>query len=79
MNHHSLMVYGDLAAYMPSGLDKETLDFINSGVGRQKVMWGTNGFGLKRGKQEILGMDWKDETKANVLRNNAVRFLGLEG
>jgi hypothetical protein len=71
-------VYGDLAAYMPSGLDKETLDFINSGVGRQKVMWGTNGFGLKRGKQEILGMDWKDETKANVLRNNAVRFLGLE-
>jgi predicted TIM-barrel fold metal-dependent hydrolase len=71
-------VYGDLAAYMPSGLDKETLDFINSGVGRLKVMWGTNGFGLKRGKQEILGMDWKDETKANVLRNNAVRFLGLE-
>jgi len=71
-------VYGDLAAYMPSGLDKDTLDFINSGIGRQKVMWGTNGFGLKRGKQEILAMDWKDETKANVLRNNALRFLGLE-
>jgi len=71
-------VYGDLAAYMPSGLDKDTLDFINSGVGRQKVMWGTNGFGLKRGKQEIMQMDWKDKTKVNVLRNNAVKFLGLE-
>ncbi len=51
-------------------LDKETLDFINSGVGREKVMWGTNGFGLARGKFEIMKMEgWKDITKANLLRN----------
>lgn len=72
-------VYGDIAAYMPKGLDPEYLKFINSGIGRSKVMWGTNGLGLKRGKQEILTMEgWKDETKENVLRNNALRFLGLE-
>ncbi len=72
-------VYGDIAAYMPSGLDKETLDFINSGVGREKVMWGSNGFGLARGKFEIMKMEgWKDITKANLLRNNAIKFLGLD-
>jgi hypothetical protein len=64
---------------MPSGLDKETLDFINSGVGRAKVMWGTNGFGLGRGKMEIMKMEgWKDITKANLLRNNAIDFLRLD-
>jgi len=72
-------VYGDIAAYMPSGLDKETLDFINSGVGRVKVMWGSNGFGLARGKMEIMKMEgWKDITKANLLRNNAIDFLRLD-
>jgi predicted TIM-barrel fold metal-dependent hydrolase len=72
-------VYGDIAAYMPSGLDKETLDFINSGIGRAKVMWGTNGFGLGRGKMEIMKMEgWKDITKANLLRNNAIDFLRLD-
>ncbi|SPD72122.1 Amidohydrolase family protein [uncultured Desulfobacterium sp.] len=72
-------VYGDIAAYMPSGLDKETLDFINSGVGREKVMWGSNGFGLARGKMEIMKMEgWKPQTKANLLRNNAIKFLGLD-
>lgn len=71
-------VYGDIAAYMPKGLDPEYLKFIDSGIGRSKVMWGTNGLGLKRGKKEIMEMDWKDETKINVLRNNALRFLGME-
>ena len=71
-------VYGDIAAYMPSGLDPEYLKFIDSGIGRSKVMWGTNGFGMKRGKQEILKMDWKDATKENLLRKNALRFMGME-
>ena len=71
-------VYGDIAAYMPKGLDPEYLKFINSGIGRSKVMWGSNGLGLRRGKQEILELDWKDETKINVLRNNALRFIGIE-
>ena len=49
------------------------------GRGREKVMWGTNGFGLDRGKFEIMKMEgWKDITKANLLRNNAIKFLGLD-
>ncbi|MDP2645647.1 MAG: amidohydrolase family protein [Desulfobacterales bacterium] len=72
-------VYGDISAYMPRGLDPEYLSFISSSRGRGKVMWGTNGLGLKRGKQEIMGMEWKDEAKKLVLRDNALRFLGIEG
>jgi len=72
-------VYGDIAAYMPKGLDPEYLKFMSGSRGRSKVMWGTNGLGLGRGKQEIMKMDWKDEAKKMILRDNALRFLGIEG
>lgn len=71
-------VYGDISAYMPENLDPELLSFIGSGKGNGKVMWGTNGLGLRHGKQSILKMDMKDKYKENILRNNAIRFLGLE-
>lgn len=71
-------VYGDISAYMPKSLDPELISFMSSGRGNTKVMWGTNGMGLKRGKQQILEMDMKEEYKKNILRDNALRFLGLE-
>ncbi len=71
-------VYGDISAYMPKSLDPELISFISSSRGNTKVMWGTNGLGLRRGKQQILEMDMKEEAKKNILRDNALRFLGLE-
>jgi uncharacterized protein len=71
-------VYGDISAYMPKSLDAELIEFISSKRGNSKVMWGTNGLGLRTGKQQIMEMDMKDEFKKNVLRENALRFLGLE-
>jgi hypothetical protein len=70
-------VYGDIAAYMPKNLDPELIKFMSSGRGNSKVMWGTNGMGLKRGKQQLMEMDMKDKYKENILRNNALRFMGL--
>jgi predicted TIM-barrel fold metal-dependent hydrolase len=71
-------VYGDISAYMPKSLDPELISFMSSPRGNTKVMWGTNGLGLRRGKQQILEMDMKEEAKKNILRNNALRFLGLD-
>ena len=70
-------VYGDISAYNPNDLDPEIKQFMGSGKGNRKVMWGTNGLGLKRGKQQIMQMDMKDEFKKNILRDNALRFMGL--
>lgn len=71
-------VYGDISAYMPKSLEAEQIKFMFSGRGRNKVMWGTNGMGLARGKKEILEMEGKDEAKENILKNNAKQFLSLE-
>ena len=56
---------------------KHPKQFMGSGKENRKVMWGTNGLGLKRGKQQIMQMDMKDEFKKNILRDNALRFMGL--
>lgn len=71
-------VYGDIAAYLPKSLDRYQLDFIISGKGRDKVMWGTNGTGLKLGKSQILEMEIKEEVKRKILRDNAMKFLALD-
>jgi uncharacterized protein len=70
-------VYGDVSAYFPSSLDPELVRFMDSGKGRHKLLFGTNGFDAARCKQEFLELPIKDKTKERVLRENAVAFLGL--
>ena len=72
-------VYGDISAYMPKALEPYQIQFMFSGRGKRKVMWGTNGMGLARGRKELLEMEADDATKELILRKNALRFLGLEG
>jgi predicted TIM-barrel fold metal-dependent hydrolase len=50
---------------------------MNSSRGREKVMFGSNSYGLKLTKEQFLALDIKDETKQRVLRDNAIEFLGL--
>ncbi len=71
-------VYGDISAYMPKGLEPYQIKFMFGGRGRDKVMWGTNGIGLARGKKELLEMEAKDGVKEKILRENAIKFLGLD-
>jgi predicted TIM-barrel fold metal-dependent hydrolase len=72
-------VYGDISAYMPNNLDPELISFMTSGRGNRKVMWGSNGIALVHGKHQLMKMDMKDKYRENILRNNALRFLGMEG
>lgn len=69
-------VYGDTSAYYPSGLDERLVKFMDSGRGRHKVLFGTNGIGLKRCIREFEQLDISEKTKKAVLRDNAVEFLG---
>jgi len=71
-------VYGDISAYFPSRLEQSQIRFMDSGRGRDKVLFGTNGLGLKRCKEEFMALQIRDETKRMVLRENAIRFLKLE-
>ena len=70
-------VYGDISAYFASTLDPELVKFMDSGRGRHKVMFGTNGFDLDRCKQDFESLPVSDRTKQRVLQDNALEFLGL--
>jgi len=70
-------VYGDISAYMPRSLDPSLVRFMDSVRGRDKIMFGTNGLGLKVTKEQFMALDIKDETKVKVLRENAIEFLNL--
>jgi len=71
-------VYGDISAYYPKSLDERLVRFMDSGRGREKVLFGTNGLGLERCKREFLELDIGDDTKRAVLHDNAVKFFGLD-
>lgn len=69
-------VYIDISAHLPKYLDPSIVQFMNT-RGQDKVLFGTNGFGLKRCKQQLLEMPLKDDTKRKILRENAVRLFRL--
>ena len=70
-------VYGDISAYNPTNLEDATVKFMKS-RGQDKVMFGTNGFGLASSKQALLSLDIKDSVKKKILRDNALEFLGIK-
>ncbi|MEW6476936.1 MAG: amidohydrolase family protein [Actinomycetota bacterium] len=72
-------VYGDISAYYPKSLDERLIRFMDSSRGRDKVLFGTNGLGLARCKEEFLALPIDDRTKRAVLRDNALAFLKLDG
>ncbi len=70
-------VYGDISAYFPHSLDERQVRFMDSSRGRDKVLFGTNGLGLKACIEQFNALPIKDETKRRVLRDNAIEFLKL--
>lgn len=69
-------VYLDISAHLPKYLEPAIVQFMNT-RGRSKVLFGSNAFGLKRCKDQLMEMPLKDETKQKVLRDNAVRVFNL--
>jgi len=69
-------VYGDLAGYFPSSYDPRVVEFMN-GRGQDKVLFGTNGFGLKMLKEQFMQLPLKDKAKRKILRENALKVLDL--
>jgi predicted TIM-barrel fold metal-dependent hydrolase len=70
-------VYGDISAYYPRSLDERQVRFMDSSRGRNKVLFGTNGLGLKTCLEQFNALPIKEETKRRVLRDNAIEFLKL--
>ncbi len=70
-------VYGMLNAYFPSGLQPATIAFLDSPRGRDKILWGSHGFGITRWVKEFLELPISDKTKIKVLRDNPNKVFKL--
>ena len=71
-------VYGDISAYYPRSLDERQIRFMDSSRGRDKVLFGTNGLGLRACVEQMRALPIKEDTQRKVLRDNAIEFLRLE-
>jgi len=69
-------VYIDISAHLPRYLEPSLIQFMDT-RGQNKVLFGTNAFGLRRCKEQFLELKLKDETKRKVLRENALRVFKL--
>ncbi|MBM3133115.1 MAG: amidohydrolase [Chloroflexi bacterium] len=69
-------VYGDTAGYYPRAFDPRLVEFMN-GRGQDKILFGTNGFGLKDLKKQFMELPLKDKVKQKILRENARKVLNL--
>ena len=70
-------VYVDISAHMPQYLDSKLVEFMDA-RGRDKVLFGTNGFGMARCKNGFLKLPLKEKTQAKVLRENALNVFRLK-
>ncbi|MBW2028704.1 MAG: amidohydrolase [Deltaproteobacteria bacterium] len=70
-------VYMDISAHLPRYLDPSIVKFMDT-RGKDKVLFGTNAFGLKRCKDQLMDLPLKEETKGKVLRENATRVFRLD-
>ncbi len=65
-------------AWMPKYLPPQILQFINSRMGRDRCLWGTNGLPWKESLEQIAQLGLKEEAKQKLLRGNAVELFKLE-
>ncbi|MBI1743468.1 amidohydrolase [Candidatus Acetothermia bacterium] len=70
-------VYVGVDAWMPKYLKPELIQFINSRMGQDRCIWGTNGLPWKESLKQIDELGLKDSVKSKLLRENAVQLFKL--
>jgi predicted TIM-barrel fold metal-dependent hydrolase len=70
-------VYFGIDAWLPKYLNSDIVHFMDSRMGRDRVLWGTNGLPWKKSLDQLGDMGLKDETIEKVTRTNAVELFGL--
>jgi predicted TIM-barrel fold metal-dependent hydrolase len=70
-------VYFGIDAWMPKYLKPEIIHFINSRMGQDRCLWGTNGLPWKESLDQVEGLGLRPEAKKRLLRDNAVELFKL--
>ncbi|GBC82569.1 hypothetical protein HRbin10_01696 [bacterium HR10] len=71
-------VWLGIDAWMPKYLKPELIQFINSRLGQDRCLWGTNGLPWKENLRQLNELGLKPEAKRKLLRENALKLFKLE-
>ncbi len=71
-------VWLGIDAWMPKYLPPALVQFINSRLGQDRCLWGTNGLPWKENLRQVEELGLKPEVKRKLLRENALRVFKLE-
>jgi len=70
-------IYFGIDGWSPKYLKPEILHFINSRMGQDRCLWGTNGLPWKENLDQVDQLGLKDQAKRLLLRENAIRLFNL--
>jgi hypothetical protein len=70
-------VYLGVDAWMPRYLKPEAVQFMNSRMGQDRCLWGTNGLPWKENLAQLEELKLRPETRRRLLRDNAVQLFRL--
>jgi len=70
-------IYFGVDAWMPKYLKPEIIHFINSRMGMDRCLWGTNGLPWKESLDQVEQIGLKEEAKRKLLRENAKELFRL--
>jgi predicted TIM-barrel fold metal-dependent hydrolase len=68
-------VWFGIDAWMPKYLKPEIIHYINSRMGQDRCLWGTNGLPWKQSLAQVEELNLKEETKRKLLHDNAAELF----
>jgi uncharacterized protein len=70
-------VYFGIDAWMPKYLKPEIIQFINSRMGQDRCLWGTNGLPWKESLDQVEGLKLREDAKRKLIRDNAAELFKI--
>jgi predicted TIM-barrel fold metal-dependent hydrolase len=65
-------------AWMPKYLKPELVQFMNSRLGQDRCLWGTNGLPWKESLAQLRALGLRPEAYRRLVRDNAVELFRLD-
>ena len=66
-------------AWSPKYLSPQIVQFMNSRLGRDRCLWGTNGLPWKESLRQLCDLGLKQDAQRKILRENAFELFNLSG
>jgi hypothetical protein len=70
-------IWFGIDAWSPKYLSPQIIQFLNSRMGRDRCIWGTNGLPWKESLQQLCDLGLKEEVQRKLLRENANELFKL--